>query len=613
MPVVGIPIQQLRDLVGQDLSNEVITTSCTELGCDVEELTFLNRVKCSNCGSVIEFTQSETIPKTCEQCQHEFNREGSDYKTLPQSEVIRLDLLADRPDNFDAGGLSRSIKGYLGYEKGLVAYKTTQGNHIVTVDPVTSDKNSYRPYIVCAVIKGIKFSDDSLKNIMKLQENLHWALGRNRKFASIGVYDLSTISKNLVYTCKGDNEISFAPLGAAGTGRENYQSPKKILETHPKGMAFAGLLANHEKYPILMDDTGTVLSMPPIINSEATRVTIDTKDVFIDVTGLDTHRISRALSIMVTSILEWDPEAVLETVSIKSSNGTTTVTPDLEPEEMTVEFDFCRNLIGVDMDDETVMDCLRKMKFDVTKQGSSCLVKIPAYRHDIIHPYDIAEDVAIGYGYKNIEAKTSEAYTIGTILPQEKKKQFIREIMIGLGFLEVLNIMLTSETRAFDMLGLPHDESRTRIANPISHEQTMVRTELMSGLLETLAHNTNNELPQKIFEVGETVYLQPGTETGTREHIFYSAAMIDSKIGFADIKSIITALTRELSVPFSVKPATKPFYMPGRACSIVIDGTEVGHAGEIHPEVLERYHLYNPVATVEIDLTLAGIAAPVHV
>ena len=110
--------------------------------------------------------------------------------------------------------------------------------------------------------------DEVLAAVMKLQENLHWGVGRDRKLASIGVYDLDSVRGPIRYRTLHPDDEPFEPLGMPGS----QMSGRKILEEHPKGTAYAHLLSDHQRYPVLVDADGQVLSMPPIINSEDTRV-----------------------------------------------------------------------------------------------------------------------------------------------------------------------------------------------------------------------------------------------------------------------------------------------------------------------------------------------------
>ncbi len=223
------------------------------------------------------------------------------FKPAGSKQVMRLDLLADRPDLFDVGGLARALRGTLGIESGLPKYDgEAVGPHGRRSTNRSPTKSSYRPFIACAVMTLPPVDETSLIAIMKLQENLHWGVGRDRKLASIGVYDLATISGDITYRTIDPDKEPFVPLGMPGkkmTGRQ-------ILESHPKGMAYAELLAEHKRYPVLVDAKGQVLSMPPIINSEETKLKQGTTRVFIDVTGISQAAVTKSLDTLVCSLAE---------------------------------------------------------------------------------------------------------------------------------------------------------------------------------------------------------------------------------------------------------------------------------------------------------------------
>src|SRR5215212_9017145 len=167
--------------------------------------------------------------------------------------------------------------------------------------------------------------ETSLVAIMKLQENLHWGVGRDRKLSSIGVYDLSAISGDITYRTIDPDKDPFVPLGMTGkkmTGRQ-------IVESHPKGVAYAELLADHKRYPVLIDSKNQVLSMPPIINSDETKVKQGTSRVFIDVTGISQAAVTKSLDTLVCSLAEIGGK--IETVTIEEAESKERVTPDLTP------------------------------------------------------------------------------------------------------------------------------------------------------------------------------------------------------------------------------------------------------------------------------------------
>jgi phenylalanyl-tRNA synthetase beta chain len=233
-------------------------------------------------------------------------------------------------------------------------------------------------------------------------------------------------------------------------------------------------------------------------------------------------------------------------------------------------------------------------------------VSVPAYRSDIMHPCDLMEDVAIAFGYHNITPRLVPTMTVGRPNLQEENAALTRSVMAGLGYWEVMTLALSSPEQAYTAMRRAPDPEAVLLANPISTDQTELRTWLLPGLLETLKANTHRELPQKLFEVGTVSRLAPEAETGAREELKVAAVLIDAKAGAADIRSVCDALLFELgfSDSIEVRNGSEGCYLDGRCGEILYKGRKAGHLGEIHPEVLETFGLTHPVAAFELDLNL---------
>lgn len=600
MPVVSIPINELKRKLKKAISTDDLIVTCQEIGCDIEELTSIKRIKCLHCNNIVEHTSSENIPKLCDLCGNVFVSEKTDYSPMEDVEVLRIDLLANRPDNFDANGLARTINGYLEFDMGLIEYDIQPSEYQVIVDGSVKE---YRPNIACAVVKNIEFSEASLKSIMKLQENIHWALGRNRKFASIGIYDLSKIEKNIYYKAVNPDKTKFIPLGYSQDNQDNNMTLKEILLKHTKGMAYANLLEGFNKYPLLIDEKHTILSMPPIINSEFSKVTEKTTDIFIDVTGFNQEIINKALNIIVASLKSENDEVSIGSVTIKYSDDEI-ITPDLKPDEIEISYSNCNKIIGINISVNEMVKCLEKMRFKVASMhNDKLIVNIPCYRSDIKHEHDIIEEIAIGYGYKNIKPVMIESFSIGKAIEFEETVGKLRETMAGMGFLEVINLILTSQEIAYTKLNIPVPNNCVIIENPISNEQTILRTELLSGLLYTLSRNTNKELPQEIFEIGNVVFVDENKYEKTVEEKWLGCVICNSKVGFSDIKSVIITLFNDFNINWIVRELENNFYLKGRAAEILVDGKVVGHMGELNPDIITNFGINNPIVAMEINLT----------
>ena len=598
MPVIGIPVDLLLERVKTQVGRQELVEHLQHLGCDVEGYATMRRFACGRCGNLMEITETENPPVLCDRCGADFTTSPESLSAAGEKDVVRMELLAVRPDMFDPGGLARVLRNYFKENLESPHYPSQPSGYRVRVEKGLSQ----RPYISCAVVRNLKLDDDKIRVIMKLQENLHWALGRDRKRASIGVYNLESLQgRAFAYGSVGPTELEFAPLGYAP---EERWTPQRVLDEHPKGVAYARLLQSMDRYPLLSDEQSQVMALIPIINSESTKVSKSSTQFFIDVTGLEERIVDKTLNTIVTSMLELDPEARLETVAIEYPDREK-VTPDLAPQPATLNPDTAARRLGIDLDRAGVIECLRRMGHRVLDSGEGALqVEVPAYRNDILHEVDLIEDVAIAYGYHNIVPTLVPTLTVGQEQPLEARSQAARACLTGLGFLEVLTLILSNEESQYDLLGRPREQKHVVIQLPISQDQTMVRVTLLPGLLDTLSANTDHELPQRIFEVGNISTLDD-SETGASEHRRLAAAAVGPRVDFSSMRAVTEALLRDFGWKLETRASSDPAFLPGRGAEIWAhrgDQTRsLGVLGEVHPEWLQHYGLSHPAAVFELD------------
>ena len=590
MPVVAISVKHLNKLIGQDHPQEKLVQALEQLGCDVEDTVNLFLYKCPACGAPNDKLETEEGTKRCEFCGHE---DGTIFEKFASDKVIRIDLLADRPDLFNVGGLARSLRGYLDIETGLPQFALSKGELEVNVDPAIL---KIRPYIVCAEAEVPALDHNSLREIMKLQENLHWGIGRDRKLSSIGVYNLDTIKGPITYTGVKPDSMKFYPLGYPDT----QMTPAQILEKHPKGVGYAQLLQGKELYPILKDNQGMVLSMPPIINSEETRCQIGTTKLFIDVTGISEAAVVDSLNILTTGLIELG--AKIKTVKVNYPDKSI-VTPDLKSQKIEVGLQNAKDWIGVDFTKPEFEKSLRKMCLGVQpKKDGIYEVQYPAYRSDIRHEVDIFEDLAIGYGFDKIEPRLVPTMTVGSERAEEKISNIVRDIMLGLGYTEIMSLNLNSIENHITKINLPQDNNYVVVGNPKTINQKVVRKHLMSGILETLEKNKKKVVPQAIFELANVVCLNPEMETGTNEYRHVGFAVIGPDAGYAEVRAVLDSILRELGLTGQYVAATHPAFIEGRYAEVSNENGFLARVGELHPKVITNFNLAYPIAYCELRL-----------
>ena len=585
MPIISIDIAWLNRLLGRTFSVETLNDALEQMGCDVEDVVEITMYRCPQCENVLKGSLGIHELKVCDVCGYEST---IPFETVGKQEELRLDLLAARPDLFDVGGLSRALQGFLGLAEGLPDYRVETGTLVVHVDPLLSAPGSYRPFIQCATMTMRPLDTSTLVAIMELQENLHWGVGRNRKLASIGVYDLDTLKGDIQYRTFDPDADSFTPLGMPGetmTGRE-------ILERHPKGVGYAHLLANDTKYPVLIDASGQVLSMPPIINSEETKLKLGTTRLFIDITGISEAAVAKSLNTLVCSLMELGGKT--QSVRIEAS-GAAVRTPDLSPRETEVDLPSARSWLGIPFTAETMVSSLKRMRLDVEpvdNDAENFRVRYPAFRTDIRHKVDLLEDLAIGYGYVNVEPRLIPTMTVGEARREELLSDGVRNALIGLGHNEVMSLPLTTEEEHFERFRRDVPAHYPRVANPKLVALKVVRGHLLTGLLQALYENRKRPMPLRLFEIDNVVLLDPTAETGVREERRVAFVEMGPNAGYASVRSVADAIIREMGLQGSYTSDSDAAFVEGRSARVETLGDLSGYIGELHPEVITAERIF---------------------
>jgi len=595
MPIVSYSVKQLNKLIAKEFPLDVIMESVRQLGCDVEDAVDIKLYRCPACEALNDKLSHEEATKRCSFCGFE---QDEIFEEFDIDSVIRVDLLADRPDLFDATGLSRALKGYLDIEHGLPSYQCQPGSIQVTVEPSVL---KIRPYIVCAEAEIPPLDHISLRELMKLQENLHWGVGRDRKLASIGIYNLDSITPPITYKSIDPKTFKFHPL----TMPDIEMTAEEILRDHPKGKAYAHLLENFQRYPLLIDSKGLTLSMPPIINSDETKCRIGTNRLFIDVTGTAQQAPSHSLNILACAISELGGK--INGVKIIYPDQTV-ITPDLSPHQIEVSYSDAKRWLGIDFDREEFSSCIKKMRSNIkaknkNKECDSFVVDYPVYRSDIRHEVDIFEDTLVGYGVDQVPISLVPTMTVGRERPEEKLASQVRMIMVGLGFTEIMSLNLTSEEHHFTHFRMEKENDYIQVDNPKTINQRVLRSHLMTGIMETLEKNRKKTVPQHVFEVGPVTFANPENETGIDEYRHLGFAVIGPTAGYAEGRAVLDAVLRELGLKGTYSAIQHPSFIEGRCAEVIIGKDLWARLGEFHPQVLNNFGLAFPVVYCELRLS----------
>jgi phenylalanyl-tRNA synthetase beta chain len=540
MPVVTLYFNRISKLLGRKVPKEKIISTLPFLGLDIED-------------------------------------ETPDH--------INIEYIPNRPDFSTDYGIVTALQGLLEIKLGMPLLRIKKGSDTIRVD---SSVGKIRPYIVAIKALGGKMDDETIRQIITMQEDLHNGIGRRRKKISIGIHDLDKIKFPLVYKTV-ERTHRFIPLNL-----QEELSILDILEKTETGLAYKHLLESTNKVPLIVDSMGNTISFPPIINSKLTEVTCKSKNLLVEVTANDKNAAEDALAV-VTCALQ---NAGFKLFSVQIS-GPRNSTPKLESRKMLLDPALVNGTLGLGLTTSVMIKSLRKNRLDAKVKRKQILCLIPRYRTDIFGPIDLVEEVALGYGIENLNYSIPQARTAGQKNKVTVALEAVRDTMIGLGYLEVMNFELVGKQVQYDM---PKRDSSNLIsvADSKSQEHKILRDMLLPGLIDTLSRNIHESYPQKIFETG-TVFHRANPVS---EEIHLACVSAHNDASYTEVKSISQSLLKSgFDITCTTRNSQSALFIEGRTADILVNGKKIGIIGELSPEVLDNFKMRVPAAGFEINLS----------
>ena len=495
-----------------------------------------------------------------------------------------IEVYPNRPDLLSVEGLARAYRGYFEQETGLEEYEVNEGS--VKVEKEESVEK-VRPHIACAVVRDLELSERIINGLIQLQEKLHISYGRQRDKLAIGLHDMSEISAPFTYRAVEPEKVSFTPLEY---DKEIHLG--EILDEHEKGQKYSWILEDEDKYPVIVDSNDKVLSFPPIINNQLTEVENETEDIFIDVTGKHEETVKKALNILVAALSERGGK--IESVIVDGEEM-----PDLEPREFELDVDYVNSVSGLDLSTKEVKGLLEKIRYGV-KMKNGLKAQVPAYRTDVMHQYDLIEDIVISYGYNNIEPEMPEVDQDGGLTDLTRFSDELRDLMLRAGVLETNTYVLTKEEDLFEKMGVERSSYQVDLENPMTEEYSTVRSWLTPSMFQVLKENKHNSYPQEFFEV-EDIAEKTGNYKGaenTKKLAYIAAGEVD----YNNARKKLQVIERDLGIDFKLKEASKKFHEPSRSAEIFFENEKIGFIGEYSEEIAENWEIDQRVTGFEIDV-----------
>ena len=580
MPTVSVEKELLFSHIGQTYTDDQFDELCFEFGVELDEITSERE----------EIEKASAVKLTAQQL--------AQYST---NVIYKIDVPANRYDLLCIEGLSRGLRIFLG-QQDPPAYQLT-GEPVMTMTVKKPNCDKIRPFVVCAVLRDITFNEHRYQSFMDLQDQLHRNLCRQRTLVAIGTHDLDAIQPPFTYDARSPTAIDFVPLTPSDRGSFQADSLLELYETdaackHLK--PYVPIIKNSPVYPVVLDSQETVLSLPPIINGDPSKITLNTKNVFIECTATDLTKANIVLDTVVTMFSEYCAKpftAEPVTVNYEAADGSIVssyVTPQLYTRQERASVAFINSLIGIDLsaaEMKTLCDKVQLGPAELVENDTVLQVTVPPTRSDILHAVDIAEDVGVAYGFNNIVKKIPKTSTVGGEQPLNQLTDLVRDEIGRAGYMEVLTHGLCSVHDNFTALRRTVGPA-VRLANPLNVDYQVVRTTLLPGLLMTLKHNKAASFTDgfKLFEISDVVvpddqHVVTETVVGAKNSRRVCAVYAGPTSGFEIIHGLVDRIMTlcevaplEAYVPLNERTKEEPFRVSRDGWWYAIEALDESHA-----------------------------------
>ncbi|KAF1360725.1 phenylalanyl-tRNA synthetase [Lizonia empirigonia] len=589
MPTIAVDKAALFKELGRDYTTEEFDELCFEFGIELDE-----------------DTSQSTKPED-----------------QAQPAQLKIEIPANRYDMLCFEGIALNLKVFLGKEN-LPKWQVTPPKsgqlQELHIKPETAQ---VRELCSGVILRNMEFTQARYDSFIALQDKLHQNLARQRTLVSIGTHDLDTVQGPFTYEALKPEEIEFVPLN-----QTKKMNGKQLMDFYEKDKhlgRYLHIIRESPLYPVIYDANRTVMSLPPIINGDHSKITLDTKNVFIEITATDKTKVE-IVNHMLIAMFAGYAESIEAIKIISPHNNESRESPDLSSREWKAEVDYLNNVTGLDLSPEDISKLLAKMGHDVSpsKTDKNILdVSVPITRADILHQADIMEDYSIAYGFNQLpKVYPNKTAAVSAPLPINKLADIVRLESASAGWTEVMPLILCSHEENFEWLNRVDDgKTAIKLANPKTAEYQLVRTSLLPGLLKTINSNKHHSVPMKIFEVSDVGFKDESQERKSRNERHFAAAFMGKTSGFEQVHGLLDRvmlmlrskfMTREDGLKnaalegYWIEEVDDKTFLPGHAASIRINlagkNHTIGVFGILHPSVLHKFELPYPVSTVEFNL-----------
>ncbi|EGW34451.1 phenylalanyl-tRNA synthetase beta chain [Spathaspora passalidarum NRRL Y-27907] len=586
MPTIPVDKEDLYKLLGRSYTTEEFDELCFDFGLELDE-------------------------DTTDDCQGD---------ERPQ---LKIEVPANRYDMLCIEGIAQALNEFLGNVE--PPKYTLNPAKPVTSLTIKESTLPIRQYAASAILRNVTFDERTYDSFIAFQDKLHTNLCRNRTLVAIGTHDLDTLTPPFTYEALAPEDIKFKPLN-----QDKEMNGHELMEFYEKDKnlgKYLHIIRDSPVYPVMLDANRTVASMPPIINSDHSKITLNTKNVWIDVTGTDKTKTEVVIEQIVAMFSRYckTPFEIEPLDIISEHNNESRITPNIAPRVAQAEISYINSCLGLDYSGEEISKLLKKMALEASqsKEDKDLIdVKVPITRSDVLHQCDIMEDAAIAYGYNNLtKTKPKGESLVAAPLPINKVADILRLASAQAGYLEVMPLTLCSHDENFKFLRQSDDGTKAvKLANPKTIEYQVVRTTLLPGILKTIKENRKHSLPIKVFESGDIVLKNPKLERKAFNQRNWCAIYAGKTSGFEYVQGLLGKIMQTMRTEWLENPKENKgrgywieedkdnaTFFPGRGAKIFFRAHEggedqhIGALGVLHPEVMTSFEIPYAASSVEIN------------
>ncbi len=536
---------------------------------------------------------------------------------------IEIGLTPNRPDCLSVVGVAREVAAMCGKQLTLPAAQFAEAaEQISDRTSVSIEAAEYCPRYAARMIQGVKIGPSpdwlvrrleavgmrSINNVVDVTNYVMQELGH-----PLHAFDFKLLHEGRIVVKCAQPGDKFTTLD---NQQHNMVAEDLMICDGQRPVAMAGIMGGLNSE--VQADTETILLeaayfKPTAIRRSSKRHGLHTESSHRFERGADIDMIPVALERAASLIAELGQGSIL--AGIIDNYPKTLATPLL-----TLDVNKAQALLDIPADCDIIQTLLESigLQVDAGKTTSTLQVRVPSFRPDLEREVDLIEEIARLYGYDQIPT-TMPTGTVDAPQPPPRQQiaKKLRNAMVENGFSEALNYSFVAP-ESLAKLGLAGDDPRSvqvKLLNPLSEDQSVMRTSLVPSLLETVSRNlAYRSRDLRLFELRPVVLPQADAK-GSREELCLTAVICGRRqsegwaqsadnVDFYDLKGLVEGLFSALNIDQIVydQEATEAYLHPGKSCRVVKGGKVLGCFGEVHPQVLDVFDIDQPLFLLELDV-----------